>query len=197
MRCFFFLQLANLQTRRSFLSYVVNERIKKMHQLRETRAFHSVHHTSEGQYKAAFKCLQGHWVRLLLSVCQRFESLESLLHSLRELHWPGSGRPRWPSERLVPTPSWKRQAEQLWQARSWHCLRSVKKAALLSAFSKLTTQLSVQRDVVQSEGDWMQIVSDSAGQEPHSQLQGFHWLDVFKAGHEQWSVSGPRRAGSH
>lgn len=43
----------------------------------------------------------------------------------------------------------------------------------------------------------MQIVSDSAGQEPHSQLQGLHWLDVFKAGHEQRSVSGPRRAGSH
>lgn len=37
----------------------------------------------------------------------------------------------------------------------------------------------------------------SPGQEPCSQLQGLHRLDVFKAGHRQRSVSGPVRADGH
>lgn len=37
----------------------------------------------------------------------------------------------------------------------------------------------------------------SPGQEPRSQLQGLHRLDVCQAGHQQWSVSGPVRADGH
>lgn len=37
----------------------------------------------------------------------------------------------------------------------------------------------------------------SPGQEPRSQLQGLHRLDVFQAGHQQRSVSGPVRADGH
>lgn len=48
--------------------------------------------------------------------------------------------------------------------------------------STLTTQLSLQR---QCSVNRKMNISNSAGQEPGSQLQGLHWLDVLEAGYQQ------------
>lgn len=80
--------------------------------------FALLHHSSFDRGKPCFSVPVA--IRCSLNVSREGESdllLRALnqwrfcFRSLRQLHWPGLGRPGWPSQGLVPTAPWECQAE--------------------------------------------------------------------------------------